>query len=331
MKDLQAEWYEQINPFVRELRPPGIGFRWIDVILDGDDQKDLVWAMKELEFPEEILDPILTEHGESLRYRHAGVSLLRLELPAAALLNASQGYFLVIVLSEDRMLTLRRNRLGIVEDACDGIADVQGGEIGPLGALAELGDEFLDRIGPTIRGIAKLLDDAESDPDLSRDRRLDRVTTIRRALLDLDRYLDPLQNAIHRSQLDATTKATPYETEALRGLLDRTNWIEHRIHGQVDRARVLADREHVLAMDELASSTFRLSWIATIFLPLTFVTGLLGINVGGIPFASDNLGFWVVCGILGLIAVVTVGVLAIVARSSRHRPSTPHTSPGDES
>lgn len=324
MKELPSEWYDQIRPGVRSLHPPGIGFRWIDIVLEDADSKDLAWAMGELDFPETLLEPMLAEHGESIRHRRAGVGLLKLELPAAALLDTTQGYLLAIVLAEDRMLTFRRRRLGIVEDACEAIADVQGGSIGTLGALAELGDEFLDRIGPTIRGIASLLDDAESEVESSRGRRLDRVTTIRRALLDLDRYLDPLQNAIHRSQLDASTKASPIENESLRGLLDRTNWIEHRIHGQVDRARVLADREHVLAMDDLAASTYRLSWIATIFLPLTFVTGLLGINVDGIPFASNHWGFWLVCGILCLIAVGTGLVLAAVLRAGRHRQTKHH-------
>ena len=321
MKDLPQEWYDQINPLVRRLHPPGVEFRWLDVTLKDGQTRDLIDAIEELDFPKSLLEPILNEHGESVRYRHAGVSLLRLELPAEALLNEPEGYLLVIVLAEDRMLTIRKRSMGIVEDACDAIADVEGRQIGTLGALAELGDEFLDRIGPTVRGISMLLDDAENEVEESRGRRLDRVTVIRRSLLDLDRYLDPLQNAIHRSQLDATTKANPLELEALRGLLDRANWIEHRIHGQVDRARVLADREHVLAMDDLASSTFRLSWIATIFLPLTFVTGLLGINVGGIPFASDRSGFWMVCAILGLVAVLTMAVLAVVGRANRNRPS----------
>ena len=42
--------------------------------------------------------------------------------------------------------------------------------------------------------------------------------------------------------------------------------------------------------------TTTLTVVAAIFLPLGFVTGLLGINVGGIPLAESKAGFWAVCG-----------------------------------
>jgi zinc transporter len=47
-----------------------------------------------------------------------------------------------------------------------------------------------------------------------------------------------------------------------------------------------------------------LSIVAAIFLPLTFVTGLLGMNVGGLPGIDSDHGFLIsvmvmlVCGVL---------------------------------
>jgi hypothetical protein len=41
-----------------------------------------------------------------------------------------------------------------------------------------------------------------------------------------------------------------------------------------------------------------------VFLPLSFITGLLGMNVGGIPDEHNPLGFWLVTGLSILIAVV---------------------------
>tara|TARA_Y100000813_G_C23938458_1_gene246837 strand:- start:355 stop:525 length:171 start_codon:yes stop_codon:yes gene_type:complete len=43
--------------------------------------------------------------------------------------------------------------------------------------------------------------------------------------------------------------------------------------------------------------------VAAIFLPLGFVTGLLGINVGGIPLAESKLGFWAISGGLLVLGV----------------------------
>jgi zinc transporter len=43
---------------------------------------------------------------------------------------------------------------------------------------------------------------------------------------------------------------------------------------------------------------FRLSLVAAVFLPLSLLTSLLGINVNGIPGAQSRWAFLVVCLIL---------------------------------
>jgi len=315
---LPTEWYEDLRPGVRRVTPPGVAFRWIDVVLDEADAGEAARALRELDFPDALIDVVGEDaRGESLRYRQAGSSLLRLEIPHEVLLDSEMDYMLAIVIADDRLATIRRHRLGVVEDACAGIADLPDRTVSTLAAAVELADEFLDRIAPSLRRTALDLDDVEADLETSRAVRVDRVAEVRRVLLGLDRHLDPLQTAIQRSLLDSSTRSDKSDVEAMRGLLERANWLEHRIHGQLDRARVLADRDHIRAMDDLATSTYRLSWIATIFLPLTFFTGLLGINVGGIPFAQSAVGFWIVCGILAVVAAVTGVMLAIAVRSGR--------------
>lgn len=45
-----------------------------------------------------------------------------------------------------------------------------------------------------------------------------------------------------------------------------------------------------------------LSVAAALFLPLGLITGLLGVNVAGIPGTETPWAFWAVCAILGLVA-----------------------------
>lgn len=54
---------------------------------------------------------------------------------------------------------------------------------------------------------------------------------------------------------------------------------------------------------------FLLAVITTVFLPLSFVTGLLGINVGGIPGADEPFAFLIVTLLLVLLAAGVLGVL----------------------
>jgi zinc transporter len=50
-----------------------------------------------------------------------------------------------------------------------------------------------------------------------------------------------------------------------------------------------------------------LSVVAAIFLPLTFVTGLLGMNVGGVPGLESPFGF-----LVSVIVMVVSGVALMV-------------------
>jgi zinc transporter len=51
--------------------------------------------------------------------------------------------------------------------------------------------------------------------------------------------------------------------------------------------------------------------VAFIFLPLTFITGLLGMNVEGIPYAHSHWSFW---GVVIFCVLVGIAVLAWFVR-----------------
>ena len=55
---------------------------------------------------------------------------------------------------------------------------------------------------------------------------------------------------------------------------------------------------------------YMLSIVAAVFLPLSFLTGLLGINVGGMPGVGSGSAFWVTVVLLGLL----MGVQFLVFR-----------------
>ena len=58
----------------------------------------------------------------------------------------------------------------------------------------------------------------------------------------------------------------------------------------------------------LNRTTYLFSLIAAIFLPLSFLTGLLGINVAGIPGSSDPNAFLLACGILVAVVLVQIAI-----------------------
>ena len=56
--------------------------------------------------------------------------------------------------------------------------------------------------------------------------------------------------------------------------------------------------------ERMNRNMYVLTIVAAIFLPLGLLTGLLGINVGGIPGSDNPLAFLIVCAL-----IVGVGVL----------------------
>ncbi len=75
-----------------------------------------------------------------------------------------------------------------------------------------------------------------------------------------------------------------------------------------ERAAVIQEEITNRATEAMSNRMYVLSIVATIFLPLGFFTGLLGINVGGIPGTQSNLAFLIVCVVLIVVVAIQVWV-----------------------
>ena len=71
-----------------------------------------------------------------------------------------------------------------------------------------------------------------------------------------------------------------------------------------ERASINMDELSSQMREETQENMYMLSVLAAIFVPLTFISGLLGMNVGGIPFAENENGFLIVTGLMFLFGLV---------------------------
>ena len=71
-----------------------------------------------------------------------------------------------------------------------------------------------------------------------------------------------------------------------------------------DRASVTQEELANRISEQMNVRMYVLSLVAAIFLPLGFLTGLLGINVGGIPGAENKWAF-------GIFIVILIGVVVL--------------------
>lgn len=94
----------------------------------------------------------------------------------------------------------------------------------------------------------------------------------------------------------------------LPALLQRTDvflWVD-LLDPDDDDTDLLTDVETFLttSFNRLNAIRKTLTLFNTIFLPLTFITGIYGMNFENLPGKGQHWGFWVCVGVMAMIAVV---------------------------
>jgi len=194
-------------------------------------------------------------------------------------------------IERDRIVSTRRRRLLSAQDLREHLEQGQGpktsGEF-----LAALIGRLADRIGgffDTIEENLSAVEEAESDESVQTRRHS--LAALRRQIASVRRFVAPQRDALDRLYRNPGTLLSDAEANSLREEADRvTRYLEDL---DLARERAVVLQEELL--NELAQQQntrmYVLSVVAAIFLPLTFVTGLLGMNVGGLPGVDSPLGF----------------------------------------
>jgi len=126
---------------------------------------------------------------------------------------------------------------------------------------------------------------------------------IRRQAINLRRYLAPQREALARLQTEKITWLSDVDRLHLREVHDRMVRAVEDLDAARERAVIAYEELANRVTEQLNQRMYVLSLIAAMFMPLTFLTGLLGINVGGIPGAENKQAFLWVCYILGAVGL----------------------------
>jgi zinc transporter len=64
-------------------------------------------------------------------------------------------------------------------------------------------------------------------------------------------------------------------------------------------------------------SLFTLTIVTVLALPINLVSGLFGMNVGGVPLAGNGLGFWIMVAIIASLTGALAALAAFALRRQR--------------
>jgi zinc transporter len=218
-----------------------------------------------------------------------------------------------IYATRERVVSTRRRRLLSASDLAGAITAGQGPKTaGQL--LTMLAERLIERMDGVMSELETRIDRLE-DRILAgggQELRAD-LLALRQEVIGLRRHLAPQREALIRLQADRSGWLAKRDRQQLRETTDQLTRYVEDLDSIRDRAAVANEELASRMAEDLNSRMYLLSLIAGLFLPLGFLTGLLGINVGGVPLAENPAGFALV-----ILFLVVVALLQLLWFRRRH-------------
>lgn len=183
----------------------------------------------------------------------------------------------------------------------------------PIALITQFLHHVTDTLGDLIVELADTVDEIEdailSEGTTSQTPELGRV---RRVSARLRRHMVPQQHALIGLLSRLPQWICTADAASLKTAIERLAALGHDLDLVQERARLLQDQVSNRLMEATNKNLYVLSIVTTIFLPMTLVTGIFGMNLGGLPGQQDPFGFW-----YGFVAMLALGAVTLVLLKRR--------------
>ncbi|MDC9613820.1 zinc transporter ZntB [Xenorhabdus khoisanae] len=139
------------------------------------------------------------------------------------------------------------------------------------------------------------------------------LVLLRKQLIVLRRYMAPQRDVFIRLASERLPWMSDEEHRLMQEIADRLGRGLDDLDSCIARTAVLADEIASMMADAMNRRSYIMSLLAMIFLPTTFLTGLFGVNLGGIPGNTYQFGF----GLFSLFLSVLIVIFAWWLRRSK--------------
>ena len=212
-------------------------------------------------------------------------------------------------LSSDRLISVRQRRLFAVQDVADQLSQSRGPHNVPE-ILVAIVERMADRIKDFVDTIEDRITDFEDRVEKHPPAEIRaNVSEVRRQTAVVRRFISPQRDALDALCRDSKGILSQEQTFMVREQADR---IAREVEDlDLVRERSLVVTEELLnrIAQEQNNRMYVLSIIAAIFLPITFITGLFGMNVAGLPGTENAAAFLMVAGAMAGVTVLTLVLL----------------------
>ena len=280
----------------------GPGFLWLH--LEGRDEHDLAFLKAQSDIPAVAAGALIATETRPRCDPIENGAIVNLRGPGDCdPLDSDRLVSIRLWVTRDRVTSLSRRTLSATALVT---AKAEAGKIRDPGDLvAAFARAISTQLDPEIAALGDRLDVVESDLESSHLYRLRReITAVRSDAIGYRRFVAPDRDAL------GTLAALEFDWLSDEDRLhiveagDRFARMAEELEAVRERAALLHEQITDLRAEQVDQRALYISIVAFIFLPLTFITGLLGMNVEGIPYADAAWAFWGVvafCVAVGLV------------------------------
>ena len=280
------------------------GTLWLD--MDHEDPGCRAWLLADPGVDEVSTEALLVESPRPRSLTIEGQHLL--VMLRAVNLNPDEDEEDMVTLrlwvEDKRVISFRHRRVGAIEQVMGelerGKGALDSGEV-----LFDLIDHMLDRIGQVVEDLEDQVDALEEMVLTAENREVrTKLSEVRRKSISLRRYLSPQRDSLGRLHSERVPWLRDVTRARLRDAADRITRYLETLDSARERAAVTYEELSNRLAEHMNNTMYTLSVVAAIFLPLGLLTGLLGINVGGMPGVESPFAFTAVSVLLVVLGVL---------------------------
>jgi zinc transporter len=277
--------------------------------LNYTHRKSAEWLQSTPQIPDAVRDALA---GDSMRPRVSrlgdGFMIVLRSVNHNSDARRDQLVVMRVFINDKLIVSTRRRKVSAVDEV---LTDLQNGN-GPIDCgswLVDICDALTDHTSEFIEDLHDKIIELE---DALLDQRMPargELGLLRKQLIVMRRYMAPQRDVYARLASEKLAWMDDSERRRMQEIADRLGRGLDDLDAGVARTAILADEVASAMAESMNRRTYTMSLMAMIFLPATFLTGLFGVNLGGIPGGEWRYGFSIFCLLLVALAVGVAGYL----------------------
>lgn len=278
-------------------------FVWVH--FDDCDTDTEAWLADQGKLPALVIGAMVATETRPRLERIDGGALINLRGPGVeGAINPDLLSSVRVWAAKGRVFTVTRLDLVALADV---EVNLKSGHVSDPGDfIATLAMAITEELDPDVAALGDTLDDCEEHVGgraLLPMRRV--IARTRSTAIGYRRFVAPQRSALEKLAALDVDWLDDDDRMHLNEAADRAARMAEELEAIRERSALLHEQLTDLRAETVDTRGLVISVVALVFLPLTFLTGLLGMNVSGIPYAHEPWAFW---GVVGVCVAIAVGV-----------------------